>query len=123
MRSGKNYFYNPQASTYQFYNEDGLEALQNPQGQMKSFEQIYNEVSTANPSMSAEEKRLLAQQIYETQGGQGMNNTFATDIRNNNQTDDTETGRFGGQYKRGGYLQSSGRSSADIVVVVLDNVD
>ena len=102
MRSGKNYFYNPQASTYQFYNEDGLEALQNPQGQMKSFEQIYNEVSTANPSMSAEEKRLLAQQIYETQGGQGMNNTFATDIRNNNQTDDTETGRFGGQYKRGG---------------------
>ena len=31
-----------------------------------------------------------------------MNNTFATDIRNNNQTDDTETGRFGGQYKRGG---------------------
>ena len=51
MRSGKNYFYNPQASTYQFYNEDGLEALQNPQGQMKSFEQIYSEVSAANPSM------------------------------------------------------------------------
>ena len=95
-----NYFYNPQASTYQFYNEDGLKALQNPQGQMKSFEQIYSEVSAANPSMSAEEKRLLAQQIYETQGGQGMNNTFASDIRTNNQTDDTETARFGGQYKR-----------------------
>tara|TARA_Y100001937_G_scaffold14773_2_gene20008 strand:+ start:11747 stop:15025 length:3279 start_codon:yes stop_codon:yes gene_type:complete len=100
-----NYFYNPQASTYQFYNEDGLQALQNPGGQMKSFEQIYNEVSTANPSMSAEEKRLLAQQIYETQAGGGIttNSGSPLDIRNNNQPADTETSRFGGQrYRRGG---------------------
>ena len=70
---------------------------------MKSFEQIYSEVSAANPSMSAEEKRLLAQQIYETQGGQGINFTSPTDIRTNNQTNtDTDTARFGGQYRRGG---------------------
>ena len=41
--------------------------------------------------------------MYESQGGQGMNNTFATDIRTNNQdNNDTETSRFGGQYRRGG---------------------
>tara|TARA_R100001440_G_scaffold18817_2_gene31855 strand:- start:28709 stop:32107 length:3399 start_codon:yes stop_codon:yes gene_type:complete len=98
-----NYFYNPQLSTYEFYNKDGLQALQNPGGTQKSFSEIYAEVETNYPAMSAEEKRLLAKQMYESQGGQGMNNTFATDIRTNNQNNnDTETSRFGGQYKRGG---------------------
>jgi len=98
-----NYFYNPQLSTYQFYNPDGLQALQNPGGTQKSFSEIYSEIETNYPSMSAEEKRLLAKQMYESQGGAGMNQTFATDIRTNNQNNnDTETSRFGGQYKRGG---------------------
>ena len=103
MRTGKNYFYNPQLGSYQFYNADGLQALQNPGGTQKSFSEIYSEIETNYPAMSAEEKRLLAKQMYESQGGAGMNTTFATDIRTNNQNNnDTETSRFGGQYKRGG---------------------
>ena len=98
-----NYFYNPQASTYQFYNPDGLQALQNPGGTQKSFSQIYSEIETNYPAMSAEEKRLLATQMFESQGGAGSNFVSATDIRTNNQNNnDTDTSRFGGQYRRGG---------------------
>ena len=99
-----NYYWDPQRHSMQFYNQDGIDAVQNPGGQFKSYEQIYSEVSTNNPSMSDENKRLLATQIYENQGGPGGGGSLATDIRSNNQTTDTEEGRYGRQvrYGRGG---------------------
>ncbi len=99
-----NYYWDPQRHSMQFYNQDGIDAVQNPGGQMKSYEQIYSEVSTNNPEMSDENKRLLATQIYESQGGPGGGGGLATDIRSNNQTTETEEAEYGRQvrYGRGG---------------------